>query len=456
MSSIKSFSEIGIGKVLSSDWLYPSNAQLRPIEAKSSIQESIGNDNEIFNYEDITSNWHYYGKPLRCVVRSICFLAVGCIIAPMGVVYHGCFFVKETVIYLTANQADSAESWKKVKDHASFFFVDLMITCSSYLALAFLVITGRSLKGDLAYLSKDEIYCSLFSTFLLASIGANPKNLVPYLAYKEDRAPLYKTISLRNDFGITALDGSLLPYNSNVDQETLALKGHFAVLMQAQALDLLYAINDIQSLLPDGSKIGAHFPPDIETIISHLQKVAWVKGEDYSAEVVNLRKLDANMKKMSALLKECLTLKKNVAGGTKVEITMPDFPFNKSIVKKFFYEMEFEGMDTPKAMWGRALEQGVNELKSCKYFIQASERYKKVRENITAKLKPHEILGCPANPTLAELRKKYKELTLLFHPDRVPVEFQKEAECIFKCVGTAYDLLNKELEKKKISRKAPE
>ena len=48
MSSIKSFSEIGMCKVICSDWLYPSNAQLRPIEAKDSIQESIGNDNEIF------------------------------------------------------------------------------------------------------------------------------------------------------------------------------------------------------------------------------------------------------------------------------------------------------------------------------------------------------------------------------------------------------------------------
>lgn len=439
MSSIKSFTEIGVCKVLSSDWLYPSNFQKRPIEAKGSIQESIGNNNEIFNCEEITSTWHYCGKPLRAVVRSICFLAVGNIMAPIGIVYHGCFIVKETVVYLTADQADSAESWKKVTDHAKVFFIDLMFACFSYAFIYLLVKTGRYINKGLPHLSQNDHQAIIGCNIFFGLFGINPKMMVPYIVSPDDRAPLYKTVSLRNDFGITAMDGSLLPYNRTFDQESLDLKGHFGELMRAQALDLLYLINDIQSTLPPDSKIKAHYPPHVNTIITHLQKF---KEKNYAAEIEQLRNLDSNMKKMSNLLKECLEIKENsLFGQKKIEITMPGFPFIKSFVEKFFNEAEFTKADTPKTIWDRSLEQAINELKQCKPFIGASEKYKKVKERILAKAEPYEILGVQAKPTLAELRKSYKSLTLLFHPDRVPAEFQEEAVCIFKCVGSAYDIL---------------
>lgn len=417
MSSIRSFSEIGLCKVLSSDWLYPSNVQLKPIEAKGSIQESIGNNIEIFNSKEITSHWHYYGKPFRCVARSICFLAGGSIFAPIGVVYHGFFAVKESVVYLRATQAESDEIWKKVNDHVFFFFIDLKSTCFSFLYLFFLVKTGKYPTG---HLDLVNILGCVGGSLYLSMLGADPKLIVRDIADEYDRASLYKTISLRNDFGITAQDGALLPYNSRWDHETKTLTGHFAELWRSRAIDLLFAIQDSK--------------PSFREDLSEAERIF---------STIHLRgsfkeiKDNTNLKKLSNIVERCLDFGTESKSDLLDRLTMTKNPFKTSFIKDFFTEI-------PEALWEETLNQRRKDLNYCPERYSASEEYNQLVERIEGKQKPHEILGFQSEPTtLIELRKKYKDIILFLH--RVPAS-EIQVERIFRCVKIAYDMVNKKLE----------
>ena len=73
---------------MTSDWLYPSNKKLTPIEDKGSILESVSDRNMLFNAEDKNSIVHTLGKPVRALLRSITLIFASIIVAPIGVVAH--------------------------------------------------------------------------------------------------------------------------------------------------------------------------------------------------------------------------------------------------------------------------------------------------------------------------------------------------------------------------------
>ena len=446
MSSIKAFSEIGICKVLSSDLFYPSNVQLRPIKAENYIGESIGIHNELFDCEDITSNWHYYGKPLRGVARSISFIAIGIIVSPLGMVYHGFFTVKESITWLIASENEAKYKWEKARDHAKCFFTDFVFGTFYFGLLAIPRLASVNAFNDGSVLSILDTFGNkiLFPSMQLLSMmaGIFPKKIVPFIAYPENQAPLYKAISLRNDFGITTQDGSVLPYNNTFDKEAADHSGHLGILIRAQALDMLFMINEMQYILPIDSQLESHFPLNADKIIAHIQEVQVKTGVDYSQWINDFKKLNMNMKKMSDLLRKCIDI--------RIWHKLQNFPFPIGFTKLFFSKQKCKSEEIDST-WSQVLNCSINTLKDCKPFIEASEEYQAVKDSILGKLKPYQILGFETKPTtLDELRKNYKTLVLLFH-NEVSGEFQEEATCLLKCLIMAYELTNDELANSKMS-----
>lgn len=55
------------------------------------------------------------------------------------------------------------------------------------------------------------------------------------------------------------------------------------------------------------------------------------------------------------------------------------------------------------------------------------------------------VYGCP----MEEVKKKYRNLALTYHPDRVPPEEKKNAEEKFKQISEAYEIICKYVEQMK-------
>jgi molecular chaperone DnaJ len=60
----------------------------------------------------------------------------------------------------------------------------------------------------------------------------------------------------------------------------------------------------------------------------------------------------------------------------------------------------------------------------------------------------YEVLGVEKNVTADELKKKYRKLSLQYHPDKNPGD--KEAEDKFKEIAEAYSVLSDEEKRKKL------
>jgi DnaJ-class molecular chaperone len=55
----------------------------------------------------------------------------------------------------------------------------------------------------------------------------------------------------------------------------------------------------------------------------------------------------------------------------------------------------------------------------------------------------YQVLGLSDFASIDEVKRKYRELALKYHPDRVPEAQKKQAEERFKIINNAYEILTK-------------
>ena len=271
--------------MMSSDWFYPSNFIERPYEPQESITETVDFDTaEFFNCTVNEATNNKRGKILRCLARTIALIAIGILIAPLGMLWHGLCIAYHLFTYFQTDK-DSSQ-WEKVKRHSGCFFVDLRIALC--IGLPWYQIYQRNFQSKE---SSRLFYLLACMTIILAS---SPQKAVLAFAEKEERIPLLKSLILRNDCGIVSKNGGLLPYDIKKDQEDFdEQKGSFFTAQKAAAEHLLQTINKIQCELPDNLRFMFDYPPNVSKMIQSLEQWGYLKCLDenlcanYIAELEN-------------------------------------------------------------------------------------------------------------------------------------------------------------------------
>ena len=186
---------------------------------------------------------------MRCCARILALSLIGVFIAPAGMIWHIL-----AITYYALRSVNDASQWKKVEIHASSFFNDLKIALC--IGLPWYQIYQRNFGAG----NGSRLFYILALLTILAA--ASPAKGAILFASKQERVPLYKSILLRNDLGIVAQNGGLLPYNIEKDQEDFEnKKGALFEIHKQAAQFLLLRINEIQSQLPDNYSLFFSYPP---------------------------------------------------------------------------------------------------------------------------------------------------------------------------------------------------
>jgi len=208
---IHSLTQTLFKRMLESNRFYPSNYKLQPpVEDKGSIQLSMSEVDPFLDRCKITDRKHRYYKPVRYLARAIGSVVILGIGVPLGTIYNGA----KTLSHLSAHPFLRSDlrfgNWEKVKRYALATYNDAT--------------TALSLSG------------------IVLPFANNEKGLVS-IATRADRAGLFKTITLKNSFGITGNRGKLLSYSYEEDvAQKRYYDSYFNQLCCNQSLALFYTL----------------------------------------------------------------------------------------------------------------------------------------------------------------------------------------------------------------------
>lgn len=488
MSSVDSFTHQAYYHLLSYNLFYPSEKELRPIEAKGSIKKSIRNNNELFNGKDINSRIHTAGKPFRAVARAISLFAISTFIAPLGVLWNGVQVIKYVVKYYREHDSTfyRNEYGQKIKEYIPAFFADLFCTALAWGAVycyskkPWQDLTAKQVFSPFAKdrnpIKDKQLQGLLAPSILFFSGGALPKQAIVYTVLDEDKkAAVFKAMSLRNDFGIVTSTKDFLPYDLEDDNETLFTDesrpseiGHFQYIRVEQAQQILWWIQHTQEQLPQHFQMAPHYPPSSAKILAHLEEAKnkkFLSEENYTTLSQKIRNLFQNLQKINDLFYECLDIKHTGPDGGKFRLQQTFFPMKEEYSRRFFNpEVSYSGDESsstnqPRFKEETMLEKLLNELydptktsllpeENTEIPEQYRVLYSSIKQALNAKTPPNEaykILGLTQMPrTEKELRTQYKACALATHPDKSSSDkFKKESEALFKCVREVFDYICK-------------
>lgn len=490
-----SFSSAATTRMLASDLFFPSNCKLRRVVDKGSIRHTLAAVQDIFDAKKIKGLEHTWGKPVRALCRAVGSIAIGLIAAPAGALYHSVLGAGHAVMCLKGGESQK-HHWEKIKKHMAAFFTDLITTGLTALGVA-------ALAGAAASFEPFTICIAVVVNFIPVTSAIKPSDLSLFLEYPHERSVFFKSIVLKNDFGIIGKNGQLLNGNPREDKEHLAInKGSFGQLYSEQGIKFLETLNELQKALPANFQIPEFYPPttegiknflDAQTLEPNFNKAGWIK---------KLAVIEAKIKKMGLLTLECLKLQRYVFFfGEPPKITQPLYPISREECAKFFSPI----MAPPeKASWASTLQNAIEVLKeneatklqtlteviSARKMNSRQQRsvsssvadvspprledsvkendslndpltiYQEYRQRVKEKHEPFSLLGFVKKEDVTEnsLKKALRELQRKIHPDKLKQTlaserifsiFEKEFNVVYECVTTASELLKKQLEKNK-------
>jgi len=434
--------------MLSSSIFYPSNQELRPVVDQGSIKASLGTQSELFNAKPVQSDWHYYGKPVRVFARIVFSITIGTTVAPVGAVFHGGAAIIYSVMWLRSEGDQTTHNWKKVEEHASYFFIDLLTSIIMYWGIVSILYFRDLIEVAPRFL----IIGILTNGFLLFSYATAPEKVASYLFLsKAERAAVYKAICLKNCFGIVAQGtNGLLHYNPVEDGEDR--QGSLFNLWKCQALEFLLTVEALNEILPPVNKLkpGRLFTDgpnsELENANRSIEEAIAATKIQSEKEALHTLKMKYNMVNknlslMYELLERCLiVMHKDPFDIGDPSISLPKFPFTPEYINQF-YNQSFKPINRASTWLEYIRRQKIPDQIG---FTDSEciEFHRKLK----AGKSPLEILGFKTKPDESDLKRRYRELMLKLHPDKNP-EYKEVAHALSCCLNEAYRIVTNDNDK---------
>ncbi len=458
--------------MMSSDWFYPSNYIERPCEPQESIAETVDFDNiEFLNCTVNETTSYNRGKILRCLARTIALIAIGILVAPLGILWHGLCIAYHLFTYFQTDKDTS--QWEKVVKHAGCFFADLRIALC--IGLPWYLIYQRSFNGKE---SSRLFYLLACMPIILAS---SPQKAVIAFAPKEERVPLLKSLFLRNDYGIVPKNGGLLPYDIKKDQEDFdQLKGSFFTAQKAAAEHLLQTINKISCELPSNLNFHFDYPPNVPKMVKLLEQWRYFKClEEPLCEIwiAELESAEAIFAFSQYGILNCFRIKEDRFWGLLTPlVNTPSlnlrFPIGQDNARPYFTRQKQERSEDAwkikvknsfltiqklqREGWPNETPENLASFKNYDPFPALAE-FQKILVQFTKTSSPEDLLEHPTQETLnAQFGKKAN----IVHEDKLKLVLEKlspkpspqleaaikgQAKEILSCLQKAKEVLGKKL-----------
>ena len=308
---------------LATSSLYPQKYQLRPIEDKGSIADSLTAAN-IDLFDRIPTG----ELPLIRTLKMVALFAIAALAVPVsaavGVCYHGAVTAKRLVVWITSKGEAATHNWKEVKQSAVRFMQDGLIS------LLPLVLSIQGVVGGLV------------SVGILGSSVFNSRMIARYSKRTEcDRYGFYKSLELRKEFGIiSAQNKKLLSWDPVKDQDVeygfrlFNFVGHFGKLYYEQGIEFLMLVEKMQQKLPKDCPLPFMYPPKADTIIAFFEKHPVLPRAEMDAWKQKFKTLETNMNLTKDLIERAFDASQYDRRFQPSNAF--DFPLNKEACRAYF------------------------------------------------------------------------------------------------------------------------
>lgn len=454
-----SYFERAFYHAMSYDFLFPSNFEIKKVNQKNSITETIGTDYKIFISKDkIYTKLDQIKKPLRFVARLVVGIAIGFFVAPVGLVANSFNLSKYVVTYLKGDH--SPATVQKIKDHASGLVWDFIQSGSFFGTLSFTYIYLNPLKVNALHVIGLELglYSILFSIFNAA---------FPLTFLKKFGEPaLYKSFALKHEFGIVGTDGKPLKpdnqhdANESIDEKTGILSGHFVNLWKDQcseALSLIIEYQEMASKADANLSLKPVYPLDAKKISDQLKLaenyiLTRIKSKDLSEEegLKLLNKIFDFETRFNETMTSCFKLRSIIQNMIDKKYVrkwiVPNFYSTEDYVRMAFThitDQEYENSVPSSNLikWSDILQSHIKEidhnLKSENPLVNEFQD-RLVKDANDENSTPYSLLGLSKDYTRADLRKAFLSLSKALHPDR---NQEPNAAPLFRIATLAYQKL---------------
>lgn len=411
---------------------------------------------QIFGSGEVKNSWRHLliTRPVRLLTRLVYTQAVGLLIAPVGILYHGtntvAFLVRR---YKQTDQGKVAELSRKIDVHTKELILDCTCFLSSVLTLASLY----SWHYCAARGTKFRDYLGFLGPF--AKLGEMPLAwaqvgsiaLSTYFLFRPDQVlnlassarPDVDTIAMQlySDLGLCdATTGGPLPLDQG---DLLGIERQFKALLEEVPQIFINQINSINKKLEKEKLTGAdlfdthwnlpfweslgkgfdqdnYCEPKFDEIIKKLEN----HPGDFNSEILDLKKFRRQVIVLKKIYGQLLYRPTLHTLEYPISLTSTDnYPQEMkpwANVQKAYFEHVFTSQDSEEinlTLFQKSLEAHTKDLRNCSFEAFPPEYRGHIFRMLMASSR-EEFFGVARGAEKKEERNAYRKLQRLFHSDK--------------------------------------